>query len=59
MRAAPAEIAAWQARLPAVFPGFSPRRALLWLGFLAWLAGTLWWFDVSPARLWNGLRGWA
>ena len=57
MRAAPAEIAAWQARLPAAFPGLSVKRALVGLGFLAWLAATLWWFDVSPARLWNGLNG--
>lgn len=57
MRVAPAEIAAWQARLPAAFAGPSPRRALAWLGFLAWLGTTLWWFDVTPARLWNGLHG--
>jgi len=25
--------------------------------FLAWLAGALWYFDFSPARLWNGLSG--
>jgi phosphonate transport system permease protein len=54
---APAEIAAWQARLPSAFPGASPRRILAALGFLAWLGGTLWWFDVTPARLWNGLHG--
>jgi len=54
---APAEIAAWQARLPAAFPGLSPRRVLAGLGFLLWLCATLWWFDVSPARLWNGLHG--
>lgn len=57
---APAEIAAWQARIPRAF-GPTPRgRALRWLGgiaFLAWLIGTLWWFDVSPRRMWNGLEG--
>jgi phosphonate transport system permease protein len=25
--------------------------------FLVWFIGTLWYFDFSPARLWNGLSG--
>jgi phosphonate transport system permease protein len=56
----PVEIASWQARVPGAF-GPSPRgRAMRVLGcvaFLAWLIGTLWWFDVSPQRMWNGLNG--
>ena len=59
-RMAPAEIASWQARMPRAF-GPTPRgRALRVLGgvaFLTWLIGTLWWFDISPARMWNGLNG--
>lgn len=55
-----ADVAAWQARMPEAF-GAAPRsRTLRRFGgalFLAWLAGALWYFDVSPARLWNGLSG--
>ena len=56
----PAEIAAWQARMPRAFgPGAGGRvlRLLAGAGFLAWLLATLWWFDATPARLWNGLQG--
>jgi len=56
----PVEIASWQARVPGAF-GPSPRgralRVLGGVGFLAWLIATLWWFDVSPQRMWNGLNG--
>lgn len=56
----PAEIAAWQQRMPRAF-GPTPRGRLLrvlgGVAFLAWLIGTLWWFGVSPQRLWNGLNG--
>ena len=58
--AAAADVASWRARMPAAF-GIPPgRRALRSAGgalFLAWLAGALWWFGFSPARLWNGLSG--
>jgi phosphonate transport system permease protein len=57
---APAEIAAWRARLPRAFAPSPRGRALRLLGglaFLTWLIGTLWWFDVSPQRMWNGLNG--
>jgi phosphonate transport system permease protein len=36
------------------------QRGLRFLGlalFLVWSIGTLWYFDFSPARLWNGLSG--
>lgn len=56
----PIEIASWQARMPRAFSP-SPRgrilRVLGGLAFLTWLIGTLWWFDVSPQRIWNGLNG--
>ncbi len=46
--------------MPRAF-GPTPRgralRALGGLAFLTWLVGTLWWFDVSPQRIWNGLNG--
>ena len=59
-RMSPAEIASWQSRVPRAF-GPSPRGRLLrvvgGVAFLAWLVGTLWWFGVSPARMWNGVNG--
>ncbi|HWT08214.1 MAG TPA: phosphonate ABC transporter, permease protein PhnE [Roseomonas sp.] len=55
-----APVAMWRERMPAAF-GASPARravrALGWALFLAWLAGALWWFDMTPQRLWNGLSG--
>ena len=60
LRMGAAEIAAWQARVPRAF-GPTPRgrllRALAGVGFLVWLIGTLWWFEVTPQRMWNGLNG--
>jgi phosphonate transport system permease protein len=53
-------VAAARARVPAAFGAPPARRALtalLWLAFLAWLGALLWWFDVSPARIWNGIGG--
>lgn len=55
-----ADVAAWRERVPAAFGASPGRRALRFAGgalFLVWLAGALWWFDFSPARLWNGLSG--
>lgn len=54
------EVAAWRTRMPAAFGATGAARAWRWLaglGFLAWLVATLWWFDVSPTRLWNGISG--
>lgn len=55
-----AEIAAWQARLPRAFTA-APRvravRLALAAGFLGWLAALLWWFGITPQRLWHGLDG--
>ncbi|UPY36891.1 phosphonate ABC transporter, permease protein PhnE [Sediminicoccus sp. KRV36] len=56
----PAEITAWQQRVPLAFgptPQVRGLRILGGLAFLTWLFGTLWWFDVSPQRMWNGLNG--
>jgi phosphonate transport system permease protein len=56
----PAEIATWQARLPRAFRATPATRALRILGAVAafaWLLMLLWWFDMSPVRLWNGLSG--
>ncbi len=59
-RLGPAEVAAWRARMPEAFApsgAARARRLLAIAGFIAWLVATLWWFDVTPARLWNGLSG--
>ncbi|WP_424810621.1 phosphonate ABC transporter, permease protein PhnE [Roseococcus sp. YIM B11640] len=60
LRVSPAEIDAWRERMPRAFGPTARGRALRLLGgfaFLAWLIGTLWMFDVTPQRLWNGLNG--
>ena len=58
--ATPAEIALWQQRLPRAF-GVGPAGvAIRWAAgaaFLIWLFSLLWWFEVTPQRLWNGLSG--
>ena len=54
------DVAAWRERMPGAFGASPGRRAVQIAGgavFAAWLAGALWWFDFSPARLWNGLSG--
>ena len=55
-----AEIAAWQARMPRAFTA-APRvravRIALAAGFFAWLGAVLWWFGITPQRLWHGLDG--
>ena len=38
-------------------PGVRLVRALTAAAALAWLAVLFWWFDITPARLWNGLSG--
>lgn len=56
----PAEIAAWQARLPRAFtpaPRVRALRLLAALALLTWLATLFWWFEITPARLWHGLAG--
>jgi phosphonate transport system permease protein len=55
-----ADVAMWKARLPRAFgptPAGRVRRWLKWAAFVAWLGAVLWWFDVSPWRIWNGLSG--
>ena len=54
------EVVAWRSRMPAAFSPTGAARAwrLFWAAaFLGWLAATLWWFGVTPQRLWNGLWG--
>ncbi|WP_245614940.1 phosphonate ABC transporter, permease protein PhnE [Muricoccus aerilatus] len=55
-----ASVARWREALPAAF-GPSPRQRAARLAggaaFLAWLAWAFWLFDITPARLWNGLSG--
>lgn len=54
------DLAAWKQREPRAFGARASTRALRWLaglGFLAWLAWSFWLFDITPARLWNGLSG--
>lgn len=58
--AAANDAASWRERMPAAFGAPPGRRAARIAGaalFAAWLAGALWWFGFSPARLWNGLSG--
>lgn len=53
-------IAAWRTRMPDAFGPGPFRIGLRFLGlalFLVWFVGTLWYFDFSPTRLWNGLSG--
>lgn len=55
-----ATIAVVQARFPRVFAASRARRvvrAVLWAALVAWLVATFWWFDITPARIWNGLAG--
>lgn len=55
-----ADIAALRMRMPAAFgpgPGTRILRALAAAAGLAWLGFLFWWFDITPARLWNGLSG--
>jgi phosphonate transport system permease protein len=50
----------WRARMPAAFGATPARRALRlagWAVFAAWLVASLWWFDMTPQRLWAGLSG--
>ncbi|MBN8889853.1 MAG: phosphonate ABC transporter, permease protein PhnE [Rhodospirillales bacterium 70-18] len=59
-RIAAAEVARWRARLPRAFapaPAVRVARVLAWAAFLGWLGAVLWWFDITPARLWRGLSG--
>ncbi|MCC6717813.1 MAG: phosphonate ABC transporter, permease protein PhnE [Acetobacteraceae bacterium] len=54
------DIARYRAALPRAFGPTPAARAGRWLGaaaFAAWLGAVLWWFDFSPARIWNGLGG--
>ncbi|MFM7609002.1 MAG: phosphonate ABC transporter, permease protein PhnE [Alphaproteobacteria bacterium] len=53
-------ITQWRARMPNAFGPGPVRLGLRGLGivlFFAWFIGALWYFDFSPARLWNGLNG--
>lgn len=55
-----ASIADWKRSHPRAFGPTPVGRTLRWAGgaaFLAWLAWSLWLFDITPARLWNGLSG--
>jgi phosphonate transport system permease protein len=50
----------WKLRQPRAFGPTRAqrlRRIAGWVLFAAWLLGALWWFDVTPQRLWNGLGG--
>jgi phosphonate transport system permease protein len=54
------QVAQWQARLPRAFGPTPLGRALRWAGgaaFLGWLLALLWWFDITPTRIANGLSG--
>ena len=50
----------WRARMPAAFgvtPARRAQRVAGWTVFAAWLVASLWWFDMTPQRLWAGLSG--
>jgi phosphonate transport system permease protein len=54
------EIAAIRARMPRAFAPTPARHAAAILGWslaAAWLLALLWWFDITPPRIWNGLSG--
>ena len=54
------EIAALRARFPRAFGASFRTRVLRWIGavlFVAWLIALCVWFDITPARLSNGLSG--
>ena len=56
----PAEVTRLREMYPRAFAASSAtrlRRALGGLAALAWGWGLLWWFDLTPTRLWNGLSG--
>jgi phosphonate transport system permease protein len=53
-----ADIARYRALMPRAFGPSPAGQAVRWLGaavFLGWLCSVLWWFDITPARLWNGM----
>lgn len=55
-----ADIALWQNRLPRAFGPTPAVKALRWVAgaaFILWLGTLLWWFDITPTRIWNGLSG--
>ena len=55
-----ADVETWRARMPAAFGATRGRRALRvagWAVFAAWLVASLWWFDMTPQRIWAGLSG--
>lgn len=54
------DVASWQAREPGAFGLSAGQRALRWAmagGVLAWLTALCIWFDITPARLMNGVSG--
>lgn len=56
----PTEVTRLRAMYPRAFAASSAtrlRRALGGFAALAWVMGLLWWFDLTPIRLWNGLSG--
>jgi phosphonate transport system permease protein len=59
-RPTPAQVAELRARMPAAFGPTPLRRALriaLLVAAAAWIVFLLGWFDITPARLWSGLKG--
>lgn len=54
------DIALWRARHPRAFGRPLHERLMFWACaavFAAWLGWVFWLFDITPARLWNGLGG--
>jgi phosphonate transport system permease protein len=56
----PDQVAALRRRIPAAFGPTPATRALRWLllaAAIGWIGVLLHWFDITPARLWQGLSG--
>lgn len=54
------QIAAWRVRHPRAFSAPLGQRVAVWAAgalLIAWLVWVFWLFDITPARLWNGLGG--
>lgn len=55
-----ADISRYRAQMPRAFgpsPAIRIARGIGIVAAFSWIVVLLWWFDISPMRLWNGLAG--